>query len=206
MRWRTAAALLLVLLSTASGHAARPGERDVPSQSSSTTGQLLVATEALRDPRFVRTVIFMLRHDASGAAGLVVNRPVGRLPLARVLESLGREPAAAQGEIRVHYGGPVEPGRGFVLHTRDWSGDASRHVTADIGLTSDPAVFEALASGGGPRHALFAAGYAGWAPGQLETELSGGFWLVVSADAALIFDDDADSKWERATQRRRITL
>jgi len=92
------------------------------------------------------------------------------------------------------------------LHTRDWSSDDSRLVDGTVAVTTDPVVFEALASGAGPRRALFAAGYAGWAPGQLEAELGRGDWIVVSADEALIFDDDAESKWDRATQRRRITL
>ena len=200
------AALLIVLVTAAGGHAARPADPGPPTAQASTAGQLLVATENLGDPRFARTVIYMIRHDGRGAVGLVVNRPVGRLPLARVLESLGREVADARGDIRVHYGGPVEPGRGFVLHTRDWSSDDSRLVDATVAVTTDPVVFEALARGGGPRRALFAAGYAGWAPGQLEAELGRGDWIVVGADEALIFDDDAASKWERATQRRRMTL
>lgn len=203
---RLAVAALLILATAAVGHAARPAEPGPRTTPSRTAGQLLVATEDLRDPRFVRTVVYMLRHDVTGAVGLVVNRPVGSVPLARVLESLGRAAPDIGGEIRVHYGGPVEPGRGFVLHTHEWTSDGSRPVHGDVAVTSDPAIFEAIARGAGPRRTLFAAGYAGWAPGQLEAEISGGYWIVVTADEALIFDDDAASKWERATQRRRITL
>jgi putative transcriptional regulator len=203
-----APALLLVVLATSAGtgQAARPSEPSVPRARANTLGQLLVATDDLHDPRFARSVVYMLRHDAAGALGLVVNRPVGTLPLARVLESLGREHAHARGEIRMHYGGPVEPGRGFVLHTREWRNDETRVVHGDIAVTSDPAVFDALGRGIGPRRALFVAGYAGWAPGQLEAEIEHGFWLVVDADEALIFDEDAATKWERATQRRKIAL
>jgi putative transcriptional regulator len=202
--WLSPVALLVLLVAaTGGGQPARPAQ---PWPGRSTTGQLLVATDDLRDPRFARTIVYILRHDATGALGLVVNRPVGTLPLARVLESLGRDPEGAGGEIRVHYGGPVEPERGFVLHTPAWEGGDSRVVHDGVAVTSDPAIFDAIARGTGPRRAMFAAGYAGWAAGQLEAELQGGFWLVVPADEALIFDDDAVSKWERATERSKLVL
>jgi len=205
--WVTSAALLIVLATSAgAGPMARPPEPPASPARQSTQGQLLVATESLGDPRFAHTVLYMVRHDATGALGLVVNRPVGTVSLGRILESLGRDHDGARGEIRVHYGGPVDAGRGFVLHTREWMSGDSRVVQDGIAVTSDPEVFDALARGAGPRRVLFAAGYAGWAPGQLEAEIDGGFWIVVSADEALIFDDDAGGKWERATQRRRLTL
>jgi putative transcriptional regulator len=206
--WSTPAAAVLVVLVTAAGVglAARPAEPPAAAARSRTQGQLLVATENLYDPRFAQTVIYMIRHDATGALGLVVNRPVGTIPLARVLESLGRDPEGASGEVRVHYGGPVDAGRGFVLHTSEWMTEHSRLVHDGVAVTDDPKVFDALAHGTGPRRVLFAAGYAGWAPGQLETEIDDGFWFVVNADEALIFGDDAGATWERATQRRRLTL
>jgi putative transcriptional regulator len=202
--WLSPVALLALLAAaTGGGQPAPPAE---PSPARSTTGQLLVATEDLHDPRFARTVVYMLRHDTTGALGLVVNRPVGTLPLARVLESLGRSSEGAGGEIRVHYGGPVQPERGFVLHTPAWEGGDSRVVHDGVAVTSDPAIFDAIARGTGPRRVMFAAGYAGWAAGQLEAEIQGGFWFVVPADEALLFDDDAASKWERATERRKVVL
>jgi putative transcriptional regulator len=202
--WLSPVALLVLFAAaTGGGQPTRPAE---PGPGRSTTGQLLVATDDLHDPRFARTIVYMLRHDATGALGLVVNRPVGTLPLARVLESLGRDPEGAGGEIRVHYGGPVDPERGFVLHTPAWEGGDSRVVHDGVAVTSDPAIFDAIARGTGPRRAMFAAGYAGWAAGQLETEIQGGFWFVAPADETLIFDDDAASKWERATERRKIVL
>ena len=207
MTWITPVALLIVL-ATAAGVAPtrRPSDPPASPAPSSTQGQLLVATQSLGDPRFAQSVVYMLRHDATGALGLVVNRPIATVPLARILESLGRDHEGATGDLRVHYGGPVEPGRGFVLYTGEWVTGDSQVVQDGIAVTSDPKVFDALARGAGPRRVLFAAGYAGWAPGQLEAEIDGGFWIVVSADEALIFDDDAGSKWERATQRRRLTL
>jgi putative transcriptional regulator len=206
--WITPVALLIVLATSAGvGPRTRPSEPPTSPPRNSTQGQLLVATQSLGDPRFAQTVVYMLRHDATGALGLVVNRPVATVPLARILEALGRDhDEGVGGDLRVHYGGPVESGRGFVLHTGEWMTGESRVVQDGIAVTSDPKVFDALAHGTGPRRVLFAAGYAGWAPGQLEAEIDGGFWIVVSADEALIFDDDAASKWERATQRRRLTL
>ncbi len=172
----------------------------------SLTGQLLVATEDLHDPRFVRTVIYMLQHDAGGAMGLVVNRPVGAAPLARLLEQFGLEGHAASGSIRVHYGGPVEPGHAFVLHTTDYTGDGTRVIKDGIALTMHPEILDALAQGRGPRHVLLMLGYAGWAPGQLEAEIQRGSWITVPSDETLLFDDEAGKKWERATARRKIEI
>jgi putative transcriptional regulator len=197
-------ALTLVVAGGAVTHARVPDPPPAPARS--LTGQLLVATDELRDPRFVRTVVYMVRHDATGALGFIVNRPVGSAPLARILESLGRPDARANGELRVHYGGPVEQGRGFVLHTADWSSAETRPIRPGIALTSNAAVFEAIADGGGPKRLLFAVGYAGWSGGQLEDELQRGAWTVVDADEDVIFDHDTATKWDRAMARRRLTL
>lgn len=169
-------------------------------------GQLLVATDDIRDPRFHRTVIYLVRHDATGALGLVVNRPLGDVPLARVLEQFGAQEREAPGTLRVHYGGPVEPGRAFMLHTADYAGRETQVIKDGVAVTAHPDVLDALARGRGPRRTLFALGYAGWAPGQLEGELGRGAWIVVPADEALVFDDDAARKWDRAMARRKIDL
>jgi putative transcriptional regulator len=170
------------------------------------TAQLLVANEAIRDPRFQRTVIYIVHHDASGAMGVVVNRPVGDAELAGLLASIGRGGAGISGTIRIHYGGPVEPTNGLVLHTTDWTGGQSHVVREGVAVTRDPTVLEAVGHKTGPRRLLFALGYAGWAPGQLEEEIARGDWITVPADEALIFDDDASSKWDRAMARRKISL
>ena len=169
-------------------------------------GQLLVATDDLRDPRFHRTVIYLVRHDATGALGLVVNRPLGDVPLARVLEQFGAQEREAAGTLRVHYGGPVEPGRAFMLHTADYAGRETQVIKDGVAVTAHPDVLDALARGQGPRRALFALGYAGWAPGQLEGEIRRGAWIVVPADEALVFDDAAARKWDRAMARRKMDL
>jgi len=170
------------------------------------TGQFLVATDELRDPRFIRTVIYLTRHDASGAMGFVVNRPMREVPLAQLLERFGLPHRDVTARVRVHYGGPVQAGRGFVLHTADFAGEGTEVIGGNVAVTTEPGILTAIAAGAGPRRALFVAGYAGWAPGQLEAEIDGGAWISVPADEALIFGDDHETKWERAMARRRLNI
>lgn len=182
------------------------GAAAVSPQAGNTTGQFLVATEELRDPRFVRTVIYMVRHDAGGAMGLVVNRPMGEAPLADLLDHLGMQGKGVTGEILVHYGGPVEPSRGFVLHTAEYVSEGTQIVKDGISITYQPEILRAIGNGTGPRRTLLALGYAGWSAGQLEAEIDAGAWVIVPADEALLFDDNYDKKWERAMARRLIQL
>jgi putative transcriptional regulator len=175
-------------------------------QSDDLTGQLLVATPEMRDPRFVETVIYMVKHSAEGAFGLVINRPLAKGPVEDLLKGFGMDSSGAKGEIIVHYGGPVSPSAGFVLHSDDVLLEESAKVANGIAMTSDPKLIEAMAQGKGPRQSLFILGYAGWAPGQLEGELKAGSWFVVSGDKALIFGEDADRKWQQAMDKRKIPL
>ncbi len=168
------------------------------------TGQFLVATPEMTDPRFSRTVIYVVHHDASGALGLIVNRPFKEVPVALLLDRLGLEHESVSGSIRMHYGGPVEPGRVFILHTADYRSEET-HVIADgIALTAPPGILRAIAAGAGPRRALLLLSYSGWAPGQLEGEIRAGDWIAVPADAALVFDENYDTKWQRAMARRKL--
>lgn len=169
-------------------------------------GQLLVATPEMPDPRFMRTVIFMVRHDAGGAMGLVLNRPMGEVPLARLLDPPGAGREEVSGKIRLHYGGPVERTRGVVLHTADYVGEDTEIIAGTVAVTRSRAVFRAIADGTGPRRSFLALGYSGWGAGQLEAEIAAGHWVAVPADEALVFDDDYDAKWSRAMARRRLTL
>jgi putative transcriptional regulator len=194
--------LALATVGAGAANAPRTDERDADSL----TGRLLVATDDMRDPRFRGTVIFMVHHDATGAMGLVINRPLGTVPLVPLLERLGRDSEGVSGTIRVHYGGPVELGWGAVFHTADWLSSESRVVLDSVRLTADPTILDAIGRGQGPRRFLFVLGYAGWAPGQLESEMTLGAWVSVPADEALLFDEDTEGKWERAMARRRIDL
>lgn len=177
-----------------------------PSPGASLAGQLLVATERMPDPRFMRTVIYMVRHDAGGAMGLVLNRPMAEIPFPLLLEQFGIETKEAGGSIRTHYGGPVERTRGFVLHTDDYVGTSTLSITEGVAMTWQPEIWRAIAAGTGPRRSLLVFGHSGWAPGQLEAEMGAGNWIAVPADEALVFDQDYDGKWPRAMARRRLTL
>ena len=178
----------------------------VIAQSSGLAGQLLVATDELRDPRFVRTVVYMVRHDAGGAMGLIVNRPLGDASVSDLLQRLGLNGKGVAGEILVHYGGPVDAGRGFILHTADYKIESTHVIKGGIAITVQPEILQAIGAGTGPRRSLFALGYAGWSAGQLEGEIKAGAWITVPADEALVFDENYESKWKRAMARRTIQL
>jgi putative transcriptional regulator len=162
------------------------------------TGQLLVAMPQMRDPRFARSVIYMCAHSADGAMGLVVNRRVGSITFDDLLQQLNIGPNKRSDEIRIHFGGPVEQGRGFVLHSSDYLQSGSLRVDDQVALTATLDILKEMAAGGGPRKSLLALGYAGWGPGQLDAEIQANGWLSVSSDEALVFDADLDHKWERA--------
>jgi putative transcriptional regulator len=178
----------------------------VIAQSTGLAGQFLVATDELRDPRFVRTVVYMVRHDAGGAMGLIVNRPLGDASVSDLLQRLGLNGKGVAGEILVHYGGPVDAGRGFILHTADYKIESTHVIKGGIAITVQPEILQAIGAGTGPRRSLFALGYAGWSAGQLEGEIKAGAWITVPADEALVFDENYESKWKRAMARRTIQL
>ncbi|MDA1132435.1 MAG: YqgE/AlgH family protein [Proteobacteria bacterium] len=165
------------------------------------TGNLLVAMPTMGDPRFARSLVYLCAHSDAGALGLVVNRLSDDISFAELLRQLGLEPPADGGEIRVHFGGPVEESRGFVLHSGDYAREATLVVDEDVGLTASVDVLSAIAEGHGPRHSLLALGYAGWAPGQLEAEIQANGWLHVDADEELLFGDDVNGKWDRAMKK-----
>jgi putative transcriptional regulator len=169
-------------------------------------GELLVATEELRDPRFFHAVIYLLKHDETGTIGLVVNHPVAEMPMADLLRSVGVHRPGTAGQVRVHSGGPVDPARGFVLHSTDYKGPDNQVVKDGLAFSVHPAILTAIADGRGPRRWLFFLGYAGWAPGQLEAEIQRGDWITVEPDQALLFDEPAERKWDRAIARRRFVL
>jgi putative transcriptional regulator len=172
----------------------------------SLTGRLLVATDSLRDPRFSRTVIYIVRHRAEGTLGLVINLPLGEIPIERALRPFGLEVPPGSGAVRVHYGGPVDERRGFVLHTPDWTGEGTTLLDDHFAITEDPRILQAIAAGSGPRRAMFCLGYAGWGPGQLDAEMTTGAWGVAPADERLVFDEDPQQKWIEATTRRLLDL
>jgi putative transcriptional regulator len=200
-----AALLALFLYANIETDAARRQDQEPARRS--LAGRLLVATPDLDDPNFQETVVYLVHHDQGGAMGLVINRVLGAGPLDKMLEGLGVPPnGAADVELRVHYGGPVEPARGFMLHSPDYRAEDTVVLSDLAALTVSPGILEDIAAGKGPRRSLFALGYAGWAPEQLESELAAGAWFVVEPDADLLFDEHAETKWQRAFDRRGIEL
>jgi putative transcriptional regulator len=176
------------------------------SSRSSLSGQLLVAMPQMSDPRFARTVVYLCAHSADGAMGLVVNRLIDSLDFGSLLAQLGVEVEGAPADMPIHFGGPVESSRGFVLHTSDYHQDSTLVIDDQIALTATVDVLKAIARGMGPRRRVLALGYAGWAPGQLDAEIQANGWLLVPADLDLVFGRDNDGKWQQAIAKIGIDL
>jgi len=164
-------------------------------------GQLLIAMPQMQDPRFSRAVVYLCAHSAEGAMGLVVNRLFDGITFSELLKQLGIESTPTCDQIRVHLGGPVEGGRGFVLHSTDYLHESSMVVEQGVALSATVDVLRAIAGGEGPRNSLLALGYAGWSAGQLDAEIRENAWLNVPADDLLLFGRDLDHKWEKAMNK-----
>ena len=162
------------------------------------TGQLLIAMPTMRDPRFEKSVIYMCVHNAEGAVGLVLNRQIESITFPDLLKQLNIEPADSAPNLPIHFGGPVETGRGFVLHSADYGQTGTIMVGDMVGLTATVDILKDMAVHRGPKNSLLALGYAGWGPGQLDGEIQQNAWLNVPADEGLIFDSAIDTKWARA--------
>ncbi len=165
------------------------------------TGQILVAMPQMQDPRFKSAVIFMCGHDEQGAMGIVVNKLIDSVTLADLLEQLDIARDIPLNDLKVHYGGPVEIGRGFVLHSSDYLGENSVEITSDIALSASTNVLNDVVQGNGPDHLLLALGYAGWSSGQLENEIMQNGWLTLPADGSILFDKDPQTLWRRTLQK-----
>jgi putative transcriptional regulator len=164
-------------------------------------GQLLIAMPHLNDPRFQRTVIYLCVHNPDGAMGLVLNRSFGQISFRELLSQLGIPEAPQPVERRVHFGGPVESGRGFVLHSAEYVRAETLVIGGGVALTSTLDILKAIAAGYGPRHSLLALGHAGWGPGQLDAEIQANGWLTSPADPAILFEESLEMKWEKALAR-----
>jgi putative transcriptional regulator len=170
------------------------------------TGQLLIAMPQMEDPRFARTVIYLCAHTADGAMGLVLNKITDSIDFSELLNQLRLSPGSETDDIRVHFGGPVETGRGFVLHSADFREEASLVIENTIALTATVDILRAIATGKGPEHSLFALGYAGWGPGQLDSEIQSNGWLNAPADLDIIFGPEIDTKWMSALTKLGIDV
>lgn len=162
-------------------------------------GKLLIAMPGMGDPRFEQSVIFMCAHSPDGAMGLIVNKPAPELSFGKLLDQLSIPQSDRSRDIRIHLGGPVDHSRGFVLHSGDYDGQGSTmRVDARFGMTATLDVLQALAEGEGPEQSLLALGYAGWGPGQLESEILRNGWLTCDATEALVFGAADAGKWQGA--------
>lgn len=186
-----------------------PKTKRRPSRGTTLEGQLLVAMPIMTDKRFARSVIYMCAHSKEGAMGLIINHRADHITFPDLLDRLGLTPQSSEEGIaadilgrQVHMGGPVETGRGFVLHTADYhSTDSTLQIAGGISLTATIDILKAIASGRGPQKSILALGYAGWSAGQLESEIQANGWLHCPADAEIIFEEDLEAKYEKALAR-----
>jgi putative transcriptional regulator len=193
----------LLLLIVALVH---PAHRLAAQQESKFAGHLLVAMPEMKDPRFVESVIYIVQHNHEGTLGLLINRPLMQAPIEDVIKGSGVDGKDGTREITVHYGGPVNPRQGFVLHSDEFVLENSKKVNDGIAMTSDARIVGEISIGKGPRQFLLMIGYAGWAPGQLEEEIKAKSWFLIPADRELIFDKKIEQKWQRALDKRQIRL
>jgi putative transcriptional regulator len=162
------------------------------------THHFLIAMPAMTDPHFSKTLTFVCEHNEQGALGIVINRPI-EMNLHALLEQVSI-PADSEAlkSVSIHFGGPVQVDRGFVLHTPVGEWQSTLAVGSEIGLTTSKDILEAVARGAGPRHILVTLGYAGWAPGQLEHEIAQNAWLTVPAKTEVIFDLPSEERLNAA--------
>ena len=183
-----------------------PKSKGRQSRDTTLEGQLLLAMPVMTDKRFARSVIYMCAHSKEGAMGLIINHRAENITFPDLLERLGITPRGSRDSIasdllnrEVHSGGPVETGRGFVLHSADYhANDSTLEIAGGISLTATIDILKAMASGHGPHHSILALGYAGWSPGQLESEIQANGWLNCPADPDIVFETDLELKYEKA--------
>lgn len=163
------------------------------------TGQLLIAMPGMGDPRFMHSVVYMCAHSDDGAMGLIINKAVAEVGLRELLSQLEIDTVPDLPAAPVFFGGPVEQGRGFVLHSSDYESPVATLTVDDtISMTATMDILEEIGAGRGPARRLLALGYAGWGPGQLEGELAQNGWLTCASDPELIFNTPNPEKWEAA--------
>ncbi len=163
------------------------------------TGKLLIAMPDMGDPRFAHSVIYMCAHAEDGGMGLIVNKPQSEIRFGDLLDQLGIDRVQGVRDIRVHFGGPVDHARGFVLHSSDYCSESGTLQVDDrIGMTATIDVLEDIGKGQGPKVSMLALGYAGWGPGQLESEIAQNGWLTCDPRDDIVFGQANEKKWTAA--------
>jgi putative transcriptional regulator len=198
---RTFLAMAALLLPATLLQAALQDPADRPG-TASLAGQVLIASPDMSDPRFYHTVVLMVRHNASGAFGIVINRPLGERPLSSLLDALGEKDDSLTGNLAIFLGGPVQTELGFVIHSAEYHRAETVDIDGHIAMTSSREIMHDIVTKHGPEKSLVAFGYAGWAPNQLEGELAQRAWFTASQDAKLIFEEARDKVWDAAMARR----
>ena len=196
--------LAIMLLAVSFGHGAFAGEEH--ETRASLAGRLLVAKPNMGDPRFADAVILMVQHSADGAFGLFINKPILDVGLAEIAEGFGITDIETSETAKAHFGGPVEPSLGFVVHSSDYSSASTIKITESVAVSGDASVFRDILVGEGPQRFVFVMGYAGWSAGQLEAELARDDWEIAAVDREVVLDADYGTKWQRALRQRLIEL
>ena len=162
------------------------------------TGQVLVSKPSLEDERFYKTVIYMCAHSSEGSMGIIINKKIDFDLYPDLLKYLGIDKSDNTKKLYIRYGGPVETSRGFILHSDDIMRKESLNINKGIALTSTSEFFNDLAKGNGPENSILALGYAGWGPGQLETEIIQNSWISLTVESSFLFDEKISNKWQEA--------
>jgi len=162
------------------------------------TGQIIVSMPSLEDERFYKTVIYMCAHSSEGSMGIIINKKIDYDLYPDLLEQLGIDKPLDKKKLFIRYGGPIESGRGFVLHSDDMIRKETLNIDKGVALTSTAEFFDDLSIGKGPKNSILALGYAGWAPGQLEAEILQNSWMSLPIDTSFLFDDEVSRKWTQA--------
>ena len=162
------------------------------------TGQILVSMPSLQDERFFKTVIYMCAHSSDGSMGIIINKKIDYDLYPDLLEQLGIDKPLDNKKLFIRYGGPIESGRGFVLHSDDMIRKESLNINKGVALTSTAEFFDDLSIGKGPKNSILALGYSGWGPGQLENEIIENSWMSLSVDNNFLFDEEVHDKWNDA--------
>ncbi len=162
------------------------------------TGQLLISMPTLEDERFFKSVIYICAHSKEGAMGIIINKKIDYDLYPDLLEQLGIDKEIGNKKLFIRYGGPVESGRGFVLHSDEIMRKETLSIRKGVALTSTSDFFDDLAKGNGPKNSILALGYAGWEAGQIEKEILSNSWMTLSTDSNFIFDEEVSNKWSNA--------
>ena len=162
------------------------------------TGQVIISMPSLEDERFFKTVIYICAHSKEGSMGIIINKKIDYDLYPDLLEQLGIDKPLEKNKLFLRYGGPVESGRGFILHSDDMVRKETLNIDKGVALTSTAEFFDDLAIGKGPKKSILALGYAGWGPGQLESEIFQNSWMTLSVDSSFLFDEDVSKKWIQA--------